>query len=85
MTQANTVTIVVSLTILSKLAIIAEVLLLVSAILLLSLAAIYPHRANILSDDPGSIAVQCALIEDIMSPTNKLLRSSDQFNPATSR
>lgn len=85
MSQANTVTIVVSLTILSKPAIIAEVLLLVSAILLLSLAAIYPHRANILSGDPGSIAVQCALIEDIMSPTNKLLRSSDQFDHATSR
>ncbi|KAJ5302320.1 hypothetical protein N7508_007183 [Penicillium antarcticum] len=66
-------------------AIVAESILLASCVLLFSMFFLYQRRPNFLQSDPGSIAVQCAIITDIFTSTDAVIKSDIDFHTATPR
>ncbi|KAJ5984899.1 hypothetical protein N7522_012095 [Penicillium canescens] len=66
-------------------AIVAESILLASCVLLIFMSFMYQRRPNFLQADPGSIGAQCAIITDMFTSTNPVIKSDIDFHTATPR
>jgi hypothetical protein len=83
--EQELVIIALALTVVPKAAIISETILVLGTSLLLFLAYRYHRIPNLLHEDPGSIAAQCAFVSRFISPQTLQAFSQPQFHLAKTR
>ncbi|KAL2787764.1 hypothetical protein BJX66DRAFT_310082 [Aspergillus keveii] len=83
--EQELVIIALALTVVPKAAIISETILILGASVLLFLAHRYHRIPNLLHEDPGSIAAQCAFVSRFISPHTLQAFSQPQFHSAKTR
>jgi hypothetical protein len=83
--EQELVILALALTVVPKAAIISETILMLGASLLLFLAYRYHRIPNLLLEDPGSTAAQCAFVSRFISPQTLQAFSQPQFHSAKTR